>query len=183
MSLLDEVLDHNAEWVKQRQTPPKTPSRKAAIFTCMDTRLIDFLEPAMGLKRGDATLIKNAGATLLDPGGGVVRSLVAAIFALGCEEILVIAHRDCGMTRLDEGQLRGAMLEQGVPVEAIDALKPSLTEWLGAFHDPVGNVERVVAALRRNPLIPKRVPIHGLVVDPVSGLLSRVVDGYDAVAA
>jgi carbonic anhydrase len=107
-----------------------------------------------------------------------VRSLVVAIHGLGCEEILVCGHRDCGMAQLDEGALRQTMLSRGVPASAIEALHPTLGEWLGGFHNPLGNVERVVRLLRDNPLIPRAVPIHGLMFDPASGALSVIVDGY-----
>jgi carbonic anhydrase len=179
MALLHDVLEHNRQWVAERSRPiGKQPQKRAVIFTCMDTRLIDFLEPALGLKRGDAQMIKNAGNTLLDPNGGVVRSLVVAVHALGCGEIFVIGHRDCGMATLDENALRAKMIDSGVPAEAIAALRPSLGEWLGGFHDPLGNVERVVQTLRDAPLIPKSIPVHGLMFDPASGALQMLVDGY-----
>jgi len=179
MTLLSEVLDHNARWVEARHRPlTKAPQKKVVIFTCMDTRLVDFLEPALGLRRGDAQMIKNAGNTLIDPGGGVVRSLVVAMHALGCEEIFVIGHTDCGMSQIDADALRQRMLSQGVPERAIAELKPSLTEWLGGFHDPLGNVQRVVGLLRDNALIPRSVPVHGLMFDPASGALQVLVDGY-----
>lgn len=179
MSLLSEVIEHNARWVAERNRPiGKVPQKKVVIFTCMDTRLIEFLEPALGLRRGDAQTIKNAGNTLIDPGGGVVRSLVVAIHALGCEEILVIGHKDCGMAQLDEVKLRQKMLDSGVPATAIDALRPGLSEWLGGFHNPLGNVTRVVSLLRDNPLIPRSVPIHGMIFDPANGALTVLVDGY-----
>ena len=181
-TLLQEVLAHNSRWVAERQGElSKAPQKKAVIFTCMDTRLVDFLEPALGLRRGDAQIIKNAGNTLVDPGGGVVRSLVVALHVLGCEEIMVIGHLDCGMAQVDAHALRQRMIDSGVPAGAISALKPGLSEWLGGFHDPLGNVERVVKLLRDNPLIPPPVPVHGMMFDPAHGTLKLLVDGYSAV--
>ena len=175
MTLLNDVLEHNARWVEARQRPlTKVPQRKTVIFTCMDTRLVEFLEQAMGLGRGDAQVIKNAGNTIIDPGGGVVRSLVVAIYALGCEEVFVIGHTDCGMAQIDETVLEERMRARGVQPGALARLQPSLREWLGAFHDPIRNVERVVNVLRENPLIPKDVPIHGLMFDPAVGRLTPV---------
>jgi len=180
-SLLNKILKHNSHWLEERNRPlSKEPQKRVVIFTCMDTRLVDFLEPALGLKRGDAQMIKNAGNTLVDPGGGVVRSLVVAIHGLMCEEVLVIGHKDCGMAQIDEDKLRRTMIGRGVPESAIDALHPSLGEWIGGFHNPLGNVQRVVELLRSNPLIPGTVPIHGLMFDPGSGLLDVLVDGYPA---
>ena len=80
MTLLDTILQANRKFVQPNAFPPlpKNPKKQLAIFTCMDTRLVDFLEPAMGIRRGEAKVIKNAGNTIIDPFGGVIRSLVVA---------------------------------------------------------------------------------------------------------
>ena len=178
MNLLDFVLAHNARFVAERAEPlSKLPAKRVAIFTCMDTRLVEFLEQAMGLKRGDAMIIKNAGNTLIDPAGGVIRSLLIAIFVLGCQEVFVIGHLDCGMSQIDETELEQRMLHRGVPASAIAALQPGLKEWVGAFHDPRANVLRVVEMIRKTPLIPPDVPVHGLLFDPHRGYLDLVDRG------
>ena len=179
MPLLDELLAHNRRFVAERELPfSRIPARKVVIFTCMDTRLVDFLEPALGLGRGDAKIIKNAGTTVIDPKGGVIRSLVVAVHALGCDEVLVIGHLDCGMGQIDEEDLERRMLASGVPARAITELQPSLAEWLGTFRDVYGNVRSVVGILRNNPLLPSAVPIHGLMFDPANGHLELLVNGY-----
>ncbi len=179
MSLLDQIIANNDRFVADRQgLLTRTPAKKVAIFTCMDTRLVEFLEPAMGIGRGDAKVIKNAGTTVLDPNGGVIRSLVVAVYALECEEIFVIGHLDCGMAQLDEVELERRMLARGVTREAIAALKPALGEWAGSFRDVYGNVRRVVDLLRRNPLIPADVPVHGLMFDPNTARLEVLDQGY-----
>jgi len=144
----------------------------------MDTRLVDFLEPAMGIQRGDAMVIKNAGSAVLDPNGGVIRSLTVAIHALGCDELFVIGHLDCGMVDLDVEQVEADMLKRGVPAEAIGALKPDLAEWFGGFRDVYANVRRVTQLLRDNPLITKDVPVHGMMFDPATGGLEMLEAGY-----
>lgn len=181
MALLHEVLEHNARFVSERNKPlTGKPKKKVAIFTCMDTRLVDFLEQAMGIGRGDAKMLKNAGNSLIDPQGGMIRSLVVGIYALGCEEVFVIGHTDCGMARIDENRLEQQMIERGVSPDAIHSLQPSLREWIGAFHHPVDNVHEVVEKIRANPLIPRNVPVHGLIFDPNAGKLTLLTDGYPA---
>ena len=180
MTLLDEILTHNTEFIRPSAFPPlsKSPRRQLAIFTCMDTRLVDFLEPAMGIRRGDAKVIKNAGNTIIDPFGGVMRSLVASVFLLGVDEIFVIGHRDCGMSAIDGPQLREKMIARGIDPQVIDSLVPDLGQWMGSFACPEENVGRVVSVIRENPLIPKDVPIHGLIFCPNDGHLEVVVNGY-----
>lgn len=180
MTLLDSILDANRKFVHPGAFPPlpKNPKKQFAIFTCMDTRLVDFLEPAMGIRRGDAKVIKNAGNTIIDPLGGVIRSMVAAIFMLGVEEIFVIGHRDCGMSSVDADHLKQRMIERGIDPHTIEGLVPDLSQWLGAFACPEENVERVVKIIRFNPLIPKDVAVHGLIFCPDDGHLDVVDRGY-----
>jgi carbonic anhydrase len=181
MNLLDSILAVNRTFVRPGAFPPlpKNPKKQFAIFTCMDTRLVDFLEPAMGIKRGDAKIIKNAGNILVDPlHGGVIRSLVAAIFMLGVEEVFVICHEDCGMSNVDPEQLKLDMIARGISLLSIETLVPDLAQWLGAFACPEENVSEVVGKIRANPLIPVDVPIHGLIFCPNDGRLEVVVDGY-----
>ena len=183
MTLLDSIITVNRSFVHPGAFPPlpKNPKKQFAIFTCMDTRLVDFLEPAMGIKRGDAKVIKNAGNILVDPlHGGVIRSLVAAIFMLGVEEVFVIGHEDCGMANIDPEKLKRDMIARGIPASAIETHVPDLAQWLGTFSCPEENVIEVVEKIRANPLIPADVPIHGLIFCPNDGRLEVMVDGYKA---
>jgi carbonic anhydrase len=181
MTQLEAIIAANRNFTRPNAFPPlpKSPKKQLAIFTCMDTRLVDFLEPAMGLSRGDAKVIKNAGNIIVDPmSGAVIRSLVAGIFMLGVEEIFVIGHRDCGMAELDAESVKRDMVNRGISPDIIDIHVPDLKQWLGIFAHPVENVERSVKIIRHNPLIPRDVPIHGLIFCPNEGRLDVVVDGY-----
>ncbi|NVO00602.1 MAG: carbonic anhydrase [Geobacteraceae bacterium] len=183
MDLLQSIIETNRHFIRPGVFPPlpKNPKKQFAIFTCMDTRLVDFLEPAMGIKRGDAKIIKNAGNTLVDPlHGGVIRSLVAAVFMLGVEEIFVIGHEDCGMAQVDAEGLKRDMVARGIALQTIDTHVPDLAQWLGAFACPEENVIEVVGKIRANPLIPADVPIHGLIFCPNNGRLDVMVNGYNA---
>jgi carbonic anhydrase len=181
LTQLESIIAANRKFVRPNAFPPlpKSPKKQLAIFTCMDTRLVDFLEPAMGLVRGEAKVIKNAGNIIVDPtGGGVIRSLVAGIFMLGVEEVYVIGHRDCGMAALDADAVKQYMIDRGISPDVIDSHVPDLKQWLGIFSHPIENVERVVQIIRHNPLIPRDVPIHGLLFCPNDGHLDIVVNGY-----
>ena len=84
MALLDQILEENARFVAQlpesylhrNEKVSKYPARQLAIYTCMDTRLVDFLEPAMGIARGEAKVIKAAGNMITGPFDEVIRSLI-----------------------------------------------------------------------------------------------------------
>lgn len=83
------------------------------------------------------------------------------------------------MASVDGDGLRAKMLARGVTAEEIDQRIPDMTYWVGAFSHPRENVQRVVQVLRDNPLLPKDVPVHGLLFCPNDGRLELVASGYD----
>lgn len=60
--MIDEILQHNKEFVASRSyekyVTSKYPDKKIAIVTCMDTRLIELLPAALGIRNGDVKIIK-----------------------------------------------------------------------------------------------------------------------------
>jgi len=84
MSQLTEILSYNQSFVEKggyaEFLTNKYPERKLAILSCMDTRMLELLPAALGLKNGDVKMIKNAGAMITHPWGSVMRSLLVAGF-------------------------------------------------------------------------------------------------------
>ena len=173
MSILENVLEDNKKFVENFEGEEMShhAQKKLAILTCMDCRLIDFFEPALGLKRGDAKIVRNAGNSIV--GEDAIRSIGAALYNLGAEEVLVVGHTECGMAGADA--LKEKMLARGIKEE--DIAKYDLSEWLGRFDDEEENVKNVVEKIKNHPLIPD-VPVHGLILDIVTGELNVLVDGY-----
>lgn len=96
MNLLNEILRHNQEFLERNkpghgnevEPVSKVPTREVAILTCMDTRLVNFMEQALGIERGHAKVIKSAGNSISGMFDSVVRSLLVCIYELGVSEIL-----------------------------------------------------------------------------------------------
>ncbi|PKM80610.1 MAG: carbonic anhydrase [Firmicutes bacterium HGW-Firmicutes-14] len=178
--LLDEIILANSFFVHEYgdylRKLSHRPKKQVAVFTCMDTRLVEFLEPALGIKRGDAQIIKNAGNRIREGCDDAIRSLAAAIFLLGVKEVLVIGHLDCGMSKVDGEALAQRMFEYGIPAEGTKKL--DLVKWIGAFTDTEGNITEAVNRIKSHPLIPKAVPVHGLLFCPDNGEVRVVVNGY-----
>ena len=186
MSVLDEILTANknfcanppVDYTQEDAHASKLPQKQLAIITCMDTRLVNFLEQALGIGRGEAKVIKTAGNGVTGVFDGTVRSLLVCVYELGVKEIIVIGHHECGMAKTTSAGLIDAMTSRGVVPEAIHMIKAELEHWADEFHHPEENVRETVEALRLNPLLPKDVPIHGLMFHPRTGELTVVEDGY-----
>jgi carbonic anhydrase len=135
------------------------PRRKVAVLACMDTRIDLF--PMLGLERGDAHIIRNAGGLVTDD---AIRSLSASQRLLGTEEIVVVMHDGCGLHGASEDDFGQALAEDGV-----------LPTWrLGAFDDVEATLRASLARLLASAELPARHHIRGFVFDPETGALREV---------
>ena len=178
MSNIDQVLAFNREYVAakgyQKHITDKFPDKKLAILSCMDTRLSVLLQEALGLKNGDAKIIKNAGAVIPTPWDSAMRSLIVAVYELGVEEIMVVAHTTCGACHMSFHHFKEEMLKRGIPESELDRKDVDLDEWLEGFHDTEASVRKTVGAIMSHPLIPEDVTVRGFIIDSVTGELTGV---------
>ena len=179
--MIDEILAYNKKFVEEKgyekYAASKYPNKKIAILTCMDTRLVELLPAALGLKNGDVKIIKNAGGVVTSPFGSVIRSLLVAIIELGVEEIMVIGHTDCGVQHIDSDMMIHHMKERGISQESIDLMKYcgiNFEEWLAGFDTVEQSVKDTVDTIRNHPLIPTDIRIGGYVINTVTGELAVV---------
>jgi carbonic anhydrase len=185
VSLLYSILEHNAQFVESKayeayQTS-SIPDKRLVVLSCMDTRLTELLPRAMNLRNGDAKIVKTAGAVVNHPFGSAMRSILVAVYKLNAEEVMVVGHYDCGMAQADPNEIIPQMLQRGISQQTVETLIHSgidLYEWLRGFGDVRASVARTVEIIRKHPLMPADVPVHGLVIDPTTGKLDVVVEGY-----
>jgi carbonic anhydrase len=184
MSVLTALLEHNRVFVENREyeqfKTDKFPDKNLLVLACMDARLVELLPKSMGLKNGDVKLIKNAGALVTHPWGSVMRSIVVAIYQLRVDEICVVAHDDCGMNAINPAKVLEAAVARGTPEQTIETLRSAgidLDKWLRGFDNVQDSVRHTVGIIRQHPLVPRDIPIHGLVINPSTGELQLVVDG------
>lgn len=186
MSILKEVLAFNEEFVAEKKyekyATSKLPDKKMVILTCMDTRLTELLPRALNVRNGDVKLVKNAGALIAHPFGSVMRSILVALYQLQAEEVLVIGHHDCGMGGLKADVMIDLMKDRGVSQETLDTLEYSgidFENWLKGFSKVEDSVAHSVEVIQNHPLLPNNIPVHGLVIDPETGKLDLIINGYE----
>jgi carbonic anhydrase len=135
------------------------PRRRVAVLACMDTRIDLF--PMLGLERGDAHIIRNAGGLVTDD---AIRSLSVSQRLLGTEEVVVVMHHGCGLCGASDEDFAGALAADG-----------ALPSWrLGAFVDVEEALRHGLARLRSSPELPERGHIRGFIFDPETGALRGV---------
>jgi len=126
----------------------------------MDARM-DLFE-MLGLERGDAHIIRNAGGLVTDD---ALRSLSVSQRLLGTEEIVVVMHEGCGLCGASDDRFAAELATDGV-----------VANWrLGAFQDLEATLRDGLERLRTSPELFARDQIRGLVFDPETGVLREVI--------
>lgn len=184
--ILNDILAYNEQFVEDKQyeayATTKEPNKKLVVLSCMDTRLTELLPKAMNIKNGDAKIIKNAGATIMHPFGSITRSILVAIYEFHAKDVIVVGHHGCGMSHLNTENLMEKIRERGISDETIATLQNAgidVLQWLHGFESIEDAIRESVKTIKHHPLIPKDIHVHGLIMDPYTGKLDVVVNGYE----
>ena len=158
----DALLQHNQRYVEQfaERDLSLRPKRRLAIVACMDSRMNIF--EMLGLKHGDAHIIRNAGGVVTDD---VIRSLVLSQRLLGTREIILVHHTNCGLQAINEDVFKSEL-------EAEVGIKP----WwaLECFSDPYTDTRQSINRLLHSPFVQCKDHIRGFVYDVADGRLHEV---------
>lgn len=179
--MIDELLAYNREFVKDKKYEQyltnKYPDKKIAIVSCMDTRLVELLPAALGLKNGDVKIIKNAGGVITQPFDSAIRSLLVAIYELGVEEVMIIGHTDCGAQHMDSETMIRHMHDRGISNDHIEMMKYcgiDFKSWLSGFDHNEQAVRESVELVKHHPLIPQDITVRGFIISSVTGEIKEV---------
>lgn len=133
-----------------------------AMITCMDSR-IDPLG-MIGLKTGDAKILRNPGGRVTDQ---ALVALVLSVALLKVNRILIVEHTSCAMTKSSEAELQ----------QQIGVIAGQDASWmtLGVIDDQIQTIRHDIQRVRSHPLISEDVLVGGFLYDVDTGLLQPVV--------
>jgi carbonic anhydrase len=169
------LLEHNRRFARTfTPVPLGLPSAQVIIVTCLDHRVAP--EITLGLKLGDAPVLRNAGGRVTQP----VIEEIAYLAFLGQRlsggqipadfrvEVAVIHHTQCGTGFLaDPTFRREASRVTGVNEAALEA---------SSVADPHLTVKADVELLLNSPLLSPRMGVSGHVYDVETGSVTTIVD-------
>jgi carbonic anhydrase len=163
MGIYEENLAANQQYAEKFALGhlPMPPARKLAVVACMDARLT--VEQFLGLKTGDAHIIRNAGGLVTED---ALRSLIISSHLLGTRTCYVIQHTDCGMLTFTDEKLREKLkTETGHDASHLH---------FHSFSDVEKSVKKQLQTIRSNPFLPRDIDVHGFIYDVRSGKLSEI---------
>jgi carbonic anhydrase len=158
--MFDDLLEANRRYRSEFHDSgvAGVAAKELAVLTCIDSR-IDPLA-MLGLRAGDAKIIRNAGARVTDD---ALRSLVLATNLLGARRVCVVQHTECAMVGSTEDEMRARVAEaRGVDASGWEFLVS--TDQLATLRDDI-------ARIRACPLVPADLEVGGFIFDVHSGEL------------
>lgn len=159
----EDLLAANADYAKTFQYSGFDGIAHAGIgvVTCMDSR-IPPLE-LLGLKPGDAKVLRSAGARVTEL---TLTGLVLGVQLLGVRRIMIIPHTRCAMAAMTEDEMRAKV--------ELAAGKPAGYLPLNVIPDQLEALRRDVAAVREHPLIGEEILVGGFMYDVDTGKLTQI---------
>ena len=164
MSVADELLAANEEFARHFKLGDLSvrPKRHVAVLACMDSRIL--FEMCMGVKLGDAHMIRNAGGIATED---AIRSLIVSHHLLGTQEFVIINHTDCGLLKKNEDELQAELRKK-------TGTQPDKPLHFHAFDNLEQNVREQIRKVKAHPWIPKEIPVRGFIYDVKTGQLQEV---------
>lgn len=180
VTLIEELLEGNRRFIREGWDPADRelfakPAKGLVVVACMDTRYN--VERVLGLKHGDAKIIRNAGNLVDD---GTLRSLLVAVHLLGARSVAILGHTKCAMTTVGRGEFRIARsIHETASVPLHEVMRPDFQRWLGGYESVEENIRRSMALVARHPYMPRDLEVLGLLYDNETGRV-RAVGGPTA---
>ena len=161
--MFDDLLDANQRYQAEFHDSGVLgkAAKGLAVLTCIDSR-IDPLA-MLGLRAGDAKIIRNAGARVTDD---ALRSLILAANLLDVTRVCVVHHTDCAMVGSTEDEMRARIGE----LRDSDA-----TGWeFLTMPDQVETLRRDLERIASCPLLPPDLEVGAFIFDVHTGALVAV---------
>jgi carbonic anhydrase len=166
MGVYEETLAANRQYAERFSLGhlAMPPERRLAVVACMDARLT--VEQFLGLKTGEAHIIRNAGGLVTDD---ALRSLIISSRLLGTRTFYVVQHTDCGMLTFRDEQLHEQLRKE--------TGKDASHLQFHTFTDVEASVREQLQRIRENPFLPRDIDVHGFVYDVRTGRLKEIAAG------
>ena|ERR1041384_3139398 len=184
MRLIEAIIDANHRALNGDEKAGLHPDEfgdelPIIALTCIDPRLNRLLPDALGIKAEQFIWLRNAGNIIFEPMSSMMRTLALACAVKGGREIAIIGHTDCRVRSTTMSDLLDRFKALGVERSH---LPDNLNEFFGLFASERQNVIRGADIIRSSPLIGRKIPVHGLLIDIETGKLEWLVNGYETLA-
>jgi carbonic anhydrase len=175
LTLLRQMEESNKDFLAGNARYLDAAGEPFVVITCIDPRLTGFLEPALGLPRHRAVVIRTAGNQISERTKDELRSIAAAVYIKKASEIFIVGHTDCSMAAFSVSEVTDAFRKVGVPRSAFG--DDDLRVWFGAFANIRNNVISSGEFLTKSGILPRSIKIHGLIFETNLGSIEVVLDG------
>lgn len=160
---MDSIISQNKKYAENFTygALPPHPSKKIAVLACMDARIS--VNEVLGLKIGEAHIIRNAGGIVTDD---ALRSLIVSHEMLGTEKIIIINHTECGMATFNDEDLQKRISEK------YNSNASNIK--FHSFSDLEENVKDQIKKIRTSPFLSDIASVHGFIYDIKTGKIREV---------
>ncbi len=162
--------------------------KKVLCIIGMEDQLEQWLYSVAQFPPEQMMVLKSYGPIISEPFDSLMRSVIIAVYQENVGEIFVIGAVDSDQSISDLSNLISEMKQKVIPedkIQTVDYLfkhcfpeftANDMTQWIEGSNTVTDGIKQSVDLIRRHPLMPSGIRVHGLLMDTVNGKSMQVVE-------
>ena len=174
MSVLDQILAHNAGAAAELRPDDNHASSRLCVVTCSDPSVTALLPRAVGLGPEELVLVRLPGPAIRSGSEELCRAVATAVALNGCDEVLVVAHTACVLVATQASTAASALATRGLD-------RARLPEDVRTFFNLQASSRQIAmetaSAIRSAGYLPAGLLVHAALLDNASAKLTVLERG------
>ncbi|TYS68116.1 hypothetical protein FZC76_10210 [Sutcliffiella horikoshii] len=146
--------------------------KKALVLTGLDREVESYFPDITKRKLEDLLIINSYGAEISQGYSSLMRNIILSVYLEKIEDIYIIVDKYDKTFTINPENLYAPMEEEGVNVEVIETLNyikavgsNDVMKWLSGSSNVENIIQSNIGFIKKNPLIPSKVKVHGYIVN------------------
>ncbi|MGI5861458.1 MAG: hypothetical protein ACOX6T_05300 [Myxococcales bacterium] len=174
MSVLDQILAHNADAEAELRPGDNQASSRLCVVTCSDPSVSALLPRAIGIGLDALVLVRVPGPAIRSGSEELCRAVATAVAHNGCKEVLVVAHTDCVLVGTQASAAASALASCGFDRAR---LPEDVRTFFNLQASPRQIATETASAIRGAGYLPQDLLVHAALLDNASGKLTVLERG------
>lgn len=162
----------------------KFPLPNTLVITTVEPRINRILPEIIQVPQQQILWLQSYGPVITHPYGCLVRNVIMSLYHYPIAQIYIAGEWNEEDNQLSETGLQDRLVQEHISKETWDTVDyvlqhtagRSLCEWLRGADSMEENIRNSVWLLQTNPLLPNRIPVYGMLVEPDTGRFLKVTN-------
>ncbi|MED2033211.1 carbonic anhydrase [Bacillus thuringiensis] len=145
-------------------------NKKVLLLTDIEHGIEPSIQQVTNIQQENMLTIHSYDSVIVHPYGGIMRSIIIAIYQENVKEIFVVGIEDKETSSVNL-QTQRDFIKDNIELDYLfkncmpEFSSGSLNQWLSAQKNVSENIEKSIDMIRHHPLVPSDIEVHGFIID------------------